>query len=56
MRIELGPRDVSKGEMVMVRRDTGDKVTVRLDDAVDSIRKLLEDIHEAMFAKYSTSL
>lgn len=51
VRIELGPRDVSKGEMVMVRRDTGDKVTVRLDDAVDSIRKLLEDIHEAMFAK-----
>jgi len=38
--------------MVMVRRDTGDKVTVKLDSATDSVKKLLEDIHEAMFAKY----
>jgi len=52
VRIELGPRDVSKGVMVMVRRDTGDKVTVKLDSAADSVKKLLEDIHEAMFAKY----
>ena len=51
MRIELGPRDVSKGVMVAVRRDTGEKVTVKLDEAVDSVKKLLEDIHEAMFAK-----
>ena len=52
VRIELGPRDVRKGMMVMVRRDTGDKVTVKLDGAADSVKKLLEDIHEAMFAKY----
>ena len=55
VRIELGPRDVSKGVMVLVRRDTGDKTTVKLDDAVDSVNKLLDDIHEAMFAKYVTS-
>ena len=52
VRIELGPRDVSKGVFVMVRRDTGDKITVKLDEAADSLKKLLEDIHEAMFAKY----
>jgi len=52
VRIELGPRDVSKGVMVMVRRDTGDKITVKLDEAVDSLKRLLEDIHEAMFTKY----
>ena len=52
----MGPRDVSKGIVVMVRRDTGDKITVKLDEAVHSIKKLLEDIHEAMFAKYAASL
>jgi len=56
VRIELGPRDVSKGVMVLVRRDTGDKITVKLDDAVDSVKKLLEDIHEAMFAKYADAV
>ena len=51
MRIELGPRDVNNGTMVMVRRDTGNKTTVKLDSAVDCVKTLLEDIHEAMFAK-----
>jgi len=52
VRIELGPRDVSKGVFVMVRRDTGDKITTKLDEAADSLKQLLEDIHMAMFAKY----
>jgi len=54
VRIELGPRDVSKGVMVMARRDTGAKITVKLSDAVESLKSLLEDIHEAMFSKYVT--
>jgi len=52
VRIELGPRDVGKGVLVMVRRDTGAKTTVKLTDAVNSLKSLLEDIHEAMFSKY----
>ena len=52
VRIELGPRDVSKGVMVMVRRDTGAKITSKLDEAVESLKNLLEDIHETMFSKY----
>jgi len=54
VRIELGPRDVGKGVMVMVRRDTGAKVTAKLDEAVESLKNLLEDIHETMFSKYVT--
>ena len=54
VRIELGPRDVSNGVMVMARRDTGAKITVKLSDAIESLKSLLEDIHEAMFSKYVT--
>jgi len=51
VRIELGPRDVSRGEMVLVRRDNGGKITSKLDETADCVSKLLEDIHEAMFAR-----
>ena len=52
VRIELGPRDVSKGVLVMVRRDTGAKTTAKLSEAVESLKSLLDDIHETMFSKY----
>jgi bifunctional glutamyl/prolyl-tRNA synthetase len=51
IRIELGPRDVARQEMVTVRRDTGDKSTIKLNDAVDAIKTLLDDIHNSLFAK-----
>ena len=35
IRIELGPRDVQKGEFVAVRRDTGEKATLALSDATN---------------------
>ncbi len=52
IRIELGPRDVKQGNLVAVRRDTGDKTTLKLDDASKSITNLLEEIHNSMFSKY----
>ena len=52
VRIELGPRDVSKGVLVMVRRDTAAKTTAKLSEAVESLKSLLDDIHETMFSKY----
>jgi len=45
---------VSKGVMVMVRRDTGAKITAKLDEAAESLKSLLDDIHKAMFSKYIT--
>ena len=51
IRIELGPRDVSNGVFVAVRRDTGDKLTFHVATAVDDVKKLLDDIHISMHAK-----
>lgn len=51
MRIELGPRDMEKGEFVAVRRDTSAKMTLKIDAAVESVTKLLDDIHDSMYTK-----
>lgn len=52
IRIELGPRDVANGKIVAVRRDTGEKSTYSVSTAADDIKKLLDDIHNSMHAKY----
>jgi len=52
VRIELGPRDMEKGEFVAVRRDTSAKMILKIDTAVDSVTQLLDDIHDNMYRKY----
>lgn len=52
VRIELGPRDMEKGQFVAVRRDTSAKMTLKIDTAVVSVTKLLDDIHDNMYTKY----
>jgi len=56
VRIELGPRDMEKGEFVAVRRDTLAKTTLKIDTAVESVTKLLDDIHDSMYRKYDVIL
>ena len=49
VRLEIGPRDIENGECVLVRRDTLEKRTVRLDNLEEEINTLLEDIQKNMF-------
>ena len=49
VRIELGPKDIEKNQAVLVRRDTHEKVFVSLDGIADTIKALLDDIHQNMF-------
>ena len=49
VRLEIGPRDIENGQCVLVRRDTLEKCTVRLDNLEEEINKLLEDIQKNMF-------
>ena len=44
LRIELGPRDIEAGKMVLVRRDTHEKVEAPLENAAETVQKLLADI------------
>ena len=49
VRLEIGPRDIENGECILVRRDTGEKETVKLNDLENKLQELLEDIHNNMF-------
>ena len=49
LRLEIGPRDIENGECVLVRRDTAEKVTVKLDKLEESVEKLLADIQQNMY-------
>jgi prolyl-tRNA synthetase len=51
IRIELGPRDLKQGQVVMVRRDNGQKTPVKETDVVTTVEKLLQDIQDNLFAK-----
>ena len=49
VRIELGPRDIENGVCVLVRRDTSEKIVVKLDEVEKVIAETLEKIHNNMF-------
>jgi prolyl-tRNA synthetase len=51
LRIEIGPKDIRKRQVVLVRRDTGIKKSVREKDLVKSIEGNLELIQENLFEK-----
>ncbi|XP_067619786.1 bifunctional glutamate/proline--tRNA ligase [Eurosta solidaginis] len=56
LRIELGPKDMKANQIVAVRRDTGEKLILALDDVESKISQLLETIHDSMLAKAKKDL
>ncbi len=51
IRVELGPRDLEKGQAVLVRRDTGEKIAVPQAALLSEIQKLLENIQQSLFER-----
>ena len=51
IRIEMGPKDLSQQQAVVVRRDTGKKESIPLDRLRDYIRDLLPRIQDDLFQK-----
>lgn len=56
IRIEIGPRDLKQQQVVMVRRDTGQKAAIKDADIVDEAERLLNDIQLNLYAKARTDL
>ena len=56
VRLEVGPRDIENNQVVLARRDTNEKITVSMDNLVEEVQKLLDDIHESMYAKAKENL
>ncbi len=51
VRIEIGPRDVQSNSVVVVRRDTGEKIPMSNDGLRENLVKLLDDIQANLFEK-----
>ena len=49
VRLEIGPRDIENGQVMIARRDTHDKFAVKIDDLAHDIPALLDDIQQNMF-------
>jgi prolyl-tRNA synthetase len=55
LRIEIGPRDIKNNQMVVVRRDTLEKMTISLDQPAQSIAELLETMQKEMLERARAS-
>lgn len=51
IRIEIGPKDIHNKQVVLVRRDTGEKENVKIKDLNKKIKETLEDIQSNLFKK-----
>jgi prolyl-tRNA synthetase len=49
LRIECGPRDIEKGQVVIARRDTGEKAFVPVAEAPARVRALLDEVQRTLF-------
>lgn len=56
LRVELGPKDMENGVCVAVRRDNGEKVSVRLDEAAERIPVLLDQVQQGLYEKAKKNL
>lgn len=51
VRVEIGARDMENGVVTVVRRDTLEKTTVKIEEASKFVKDLLDEIHVSMFNK-----
>ena len=56
LRLELGPKDIEKNQCVLVRRDNGEKAFVSLDGIEDTVKEMLDAIHDGLYAKAKKNL
>jgi len=56
LRIEIGPKDLEKGQFVAVRRDNGEKSFLPLENLEKSVPELLETVQQALFDKARQNL
>jgi len=51
LRIELGPRDIENGQALIVRRDTGEKITVEYSNILEEVEKIVSMYKENLKLK-----
>ena len=51
LRLEIGPKDIEKSQVLVARRDTREKVSVAMDGLPARITELLDDVQRTMLNK-----
>jgi prolyl-tRNA synthetase len=51
LRLEIGPKDIDKGQVFSARRDTREKAAIPFDGLADRVVALLEEIQQALLAR-----
>jgi prolyl-tRNA synthetase len=51
LRLEIGPKDMAQGQVMLARRDTGEKVAVKEENLVETVKELLDSIQENLFIR-----
>lgn len=51
IRLEIGPKDVAKKEVVLVRRDTGEKKSIKISELKKIVPEELEDMQKSLYEK-----
>lgn len=56
LRVEIGPKDMEKGQCCIARRDTGEKTFVPLTELESAVKQLLQDVHDNLYAMAEKNL
>ncbi|RXG64527.1 proline--tRNA ligase [Candidatus Atribacteria bacterium 1244-E10-H5-B2] len=51
LRLEIGPRDMAQEQVMLARRDTGEKTAVKEEKLVEAVKELLDNIQEDLFTR-----
>ncbi|XP_074027414.1 glutamyl-prolyl-tRNA synthetase isoform X2 [Leptinotarsa decemlineata] len=51
IRVEIGPKDIENKQLIAVRRDNGEKITISRDNAAQKLVDLLQEIQSSLYKK-----
>ena len=56
VRVELGPKDIENGVCMAVRRDNGEKISVKLEEVTQRLPEILEAVQQGLYDKAKRNL
>ncbi len=49
VRVEMGPKEIEKGQVIVTRRDTLEKMPVKVEDLEEKLEELMKEIQQSMY-------
>ena len=56
LRVEIGPKDMEKGQCCICRRDSGEKIFVPLSELETTVPQLLDSVHDGLYQRAKKNL